>query len=84
MTEIVFRKMNERGDTAAAMNRDELTRRVGELLSTGNYAMAVRTDDNTALMAGDDPERVNQSIHRALEDEPTRLEVIGIPRITGG
>ncbi len=79
---LVIRKLGASGDTSLVCTEQELEERLGRELEQG-YQVAIRTGEGTRLLGGD-LEVVESAVEEESREGAVEVELLLIPRVTGG
>lgn len=80
--EFIFRKMSRKGDECSAMTFPEMQMQLHNYL--GMHSVAVKADAGEMIFIGNEFQIVMEHINGLVQQEPERIEVLLIPRISGG
>lgn len=81
-TEFIFRKMSRKGDECSAMTFPEMQMQLHNHL--GIHSVAVKADAGEMIFIGNEFPLVMDHINGLVQQEAERIEVLLIPRISGG
>lgn len=80
--EFVLRRMTIKGDECSTLTLPELQRHLHSHL--GANSAAVRADGGAMTLIGSEFPRVMEYIHELAQQNARRIEVLLIPRVSGG
>lgn len=81
-TEFIFRIMSRKGDECSAMTFPEIQMQLHHHL--GLHSAAVKGDAGEMVFIGHEFPRVMEHINGLVQRESERIEILLIPRISGG